>query len=158
MAKRRTTGRKGKTTRSVFKKGKPKTGGRKKGTPNKATQDVRKAIAMIAQNQVEKLQGWIERAARKDPAKGADLFLRMIEYHIPKLNRTEHVGGDGPPIQQQQLPADPQQALEMYFDFIGASPGTSVLVTNEKKPDEPELSPAVPGEVLALPPPERREQ
>lgn len=70
-------------------------GGRRKGTPNKATADVRAAVALMAQRNVGKLEGWLTRVAKKQPAKAADIFLRALEYHIPKLGRTEHTGKDG---------------------------------------------------------------
>lgn len=72
-----------------------KVGGRKKGTPNKATADVRAAVAEIAQNNVAKVQGWLDRTARKQPARAVQLFMDLIEYHIPKLQRTELTGKDG---------------------------------------------------------------
>jgi predicted nucleotidyltransferase len=70
-----------------------KTGGRIKGVPNRTTKDVREAIAVFAEANVTKLQGWLDATAQKDPAKAADLFVRVIEYHIPKLARTELSGG-----------------------------------------------------------------
>jgi uncharacterized protein YbjT (DUF2867 family) len=63
--------------------------GRPPGTPNKATATVREAIALFAEQNVGKLQGWLDRVATRDPAKAADLFARVLEYHIPKLARTE---------------------------------------------------------------------
>jgi hypothetical protein len=63
--------------------------GRPKGKPNKATAAVREAIARFAENNVEQLQSWLEKTAEKNPEKAADLFLRALEYHIPKLARTE---------------------------------------------------------------------
>jgi hypothetical protein len=72
-----------------------KTGGRKAGTPNKATNDVRSAIAILAQNNIEKVQGWLERGARKNPLGAAKVFAAMLEYHVPKLQRTELTGKDG---------------------------------------------------------------
>lgn len=80
-----------------------KTGGRAPGTPNKATQEVREAIALFAQNNASKFAEWIEQTALGDPENGikpqpdkaADLYLKAIEYHIPKLARQEHVGKDG---------------------------------------------------------------
>ena|ERR1700722_1987253 len=63
--------------------------GRPKGVPNRATAAVREAIAAFAEANVEKLQTWLEATARKHPEKAADLFLRALEYHIPKLARTE---------------------------------------------------------------------
>lgn len=63
--------------------------GRPKGVPNRATAAVREAIAAFAEANIGKLQGWLEATARKHPEKAADLFLRALEYHIPKLARTE---------------------------------------------------------------------
>jgi hypothetical protein len=63
--------------------------GRPKGAPNKATAAVREAIALFAEQNVGKLQGWIDRVAVRDPAKAAELFARVLEYHVPKLARTE---------------------------------------------------------------------
>jgi len=84
-----------------------KFGGRVKGTPNKATQDVRAAIAMFAEANVSKLQEWLQATAdgdpengvKPDPAKAADLYLKAIEYHIPKQARIEHTGEGGGPVQ-----------------------------------------------------------
>ena len=75
-----------------------KTGGRKPGTPNKATQDVREAIAIFAQANVGSMDAWLKQVAEKDPAKALDLYLRAIEYHLPKLGRMEHTGQDGGPL------------------------------------------------------------
>lgn len=67
----------------------PKTGGRQRGTVNRVTADVRQAIAIFAQENVHRLQEWLERIAEEDPAKAADLFVRVLEYHVPKLARSE---------------------------------------------------------------------
>jgi hypothetical protein len=74
-----------------------KTGGRKAGVGNKTTVEVREAIALIAQRNVDKFDTWLEQVADVDPYKAADLYLKMIEYHIPKLARTEQTGKDGGP-------------------------------------------------------------
>ena len=66
-----------------------KTGGRTKGTPNKVTAQVREAIAEFAEANVPKLQTWLDAVAEKDPARAAELLLRALEYHVPKLARTE---------------------------------------------------------------------
>lgn len=66
-----------------------KTGGRQKGTPNKATQRVRDAIAVFAEGNVDRLQDWLDAIADDDPAKAADLFIKLLEYHVPKLSRTD---------------------------------------------------------------------
>lgn len=66
-----------------------KTGGRSKGTPNKVTADVRAAIADFAEANVGKCQAWLDAVAAKDPARALELFVRLLEYHVPKLARTE---------------------------------------------------------------------
>lgn len=82
-----------------------KTGGRVAGTPNKATQDVRQAVAAFAEENASNFAEWINTLAygdgdqvKPDPGKAADLYLKAIEYHIPKLARMEHSGIDGKAI------------------------------------------------------------
>jgi len=75
-----------------------KTGGRATGTPNKATADVRAMIAKVAEENATAFGRWLARVAKDDPAKAADLYLKAIEYHIPKLARTEVTGKDGEPV------------------------------------------------------------
>jgi hypothetical protein len=72
--------------------------GRVKGVPNKATADVRTAIAELAQANVSRCQAWLDDIASIDPAKALDLYLRMLEYHVPKLARSEVTGRDGGPV------------------------------------------------------------
>ena len=76
--------------------------GRMKGVPNKATARAREAFAMFVENNVDKMQGWLEDIAN-DPKHGAkvamETLLAVSEYHIPKLARTEHVGDGGGPVE-----------------------------------------------------------
>lgn len=82
--------------------------GRPKGAVNKATKDVKAAIAVFAENNVHKLEEWLETIAygdgdlvKPDPAKAADLYMKVIEYHIPKLARQEVVGDAEQPVALQ---------------------------------------------------------
>lgn len=75
------------------KSGNPK--GRTKGAPNKATRDVREAIALLLQDNAENLSTWLEQVAQDDPGKAIDLVVKLCEYHIPKLGRTEVSGTPG---------------------------------------------------------------
>lgn len=93
-------------------------GGSRKGVPNRATADVRTAIAKIAEQNVGKLSGWLTRIARKDPARAMELYLRMIEYHIPKLTRTEIVKDPprgGRVIDSSQLTAEQREQLRQMI-------------------------------------------
>ena len=75
-----------------------KFGGRVKGTPNKATATAREAIAKLADESAEDFLGWVKAVAKTDPEAAAKLWLAAIEYHIPKLARSEHTGKDGGPM------------------------------------------------------------
>jgi len=79
----------------------PRIGGRQKGTPNKITNEAREAIAMFVDNNAHRLEGWLEQVAEKNPEKAFQLFQSVIEYHIPKLARTEQTltGADGGPVE-----------------------------------------------------------
>lgn len=74
-------------------------GGRPPGSPNKATAEVRAAIAEMMQRAAPQMADWLAQVAATDPAKAFDLALKAAEYHIPKLARTEHVGENGGPVQ-----------------------------------------------------------
>ena len=76
-----------------------KTGGRQKGTPNKATNEARQAISLFVEGNIQRLQEWLDRIADDDPQKAFDSFMKVVEYHIPKLSRAEHTGADGGAIE-----------------------------------------------------------
>lgn len=63
--------------------------GSRKGVPNKSTARVRAAIATFADSHIDDFFSWLEEIALEDKKAAADLFLKTIEYHIPKLARTE---------------------------------------------------------------------
>lgn len=97
-----------------------KTGGRTKGVPNRVTSAARESFALMFDNLAPDVEAWIRQTANgwddevtmgrgesavtvikrvgKDPGKAADLALRLAEYHIPKLGRTEVTGKDGEPV------------------------------------------------------------
>ena len=97
-----------------------KTGGRKPGTPNKATADARQAIASFVDGNAHRLTEWLDQVAegikvekedpttgevtteyvvQPNPAKAFDMFQSVVEYHIPKLARQEVVGDPNAPLQ-----------------------------------------------------------
>ena len=100
-------------------KGKKTGGGSRKGKPNKATADVRAAIVVLAQGNIGKFQGWLDRTARKQPAKAAELFLRVLEYHIPKVSKLELSGPGGMPMAAMKIDTkDPAEAMRQYSLLI----------------------------------------
>lgn len=80
--------------------------GRPKGLPNKATKAAREAIALFVDENADRLQDWLDKIAdglyeydkegqikrvirEPDPEKAFSLFQSVIEYHVPKLQRSE---------------------------------------------------------------------
>lgn len=74
-------------------KGLPKTGGRKVGTPNKVTRNARAQIGELLDGKSHLLPKWLE-AVRKQEGPGAAInaYAKLLEYHVPKLARTEIQG------------------------------------------------------------------
>jgi len=62
---------------------------RQPGTPNKATSRVRNAIALFADKHIDDFFLWLQEVAEEDKKAACDIYLKIIEYHIPKLQRTE---------------------------------------------------------------------
>lgn len=77
--------------------------GRKKGVPNKATRDARAAIADFVNDNAHRLTEWLDRVAIDKPEKAFELFQSVVEYHVPKLARTELVGDSNNPISFQEI-------------------------------------------------------
>jgi hypothetical protein len=82
-------------------KGLPKTGGgSRKGVPNKSTATAREAIARFVDGNADRLNGWLDEVYMQDGPKAAlQCFADFVEFHVPKLARTEHTGKDGGPMQ-----------------------------------------------------------
>lgn len=75
-------------------------------------------IAQVALRNSGKLDAWLARVAKKNPAKAIDLYCKLIEYHIPKLSRQEIVKPDsGPPriLDSSQLSAEQREQLRLML-------------------------------------------
>jgi hypothetical protein len=79
--------------------GKKGASGRKAGVPNKATANAREAIARLVDNNATRMQAWLDAIAEKEGEQAAwRCMVDVIEYHVPKLARTELTGADGQPL------------------------------------------------------------
>lgn len=68
--------------------------------PNKATQTAREAIGRFVDGYAPRVGEWLEEVYETDGPKAAlQCFSDFVEYHVPKLARTEHVGDGGGPVQ-----------------------------------------------------------
>jgi len=85
--------------------------GRPAGTPNKATTQAREAIALFVDGNAHRLTEWLDQVAhgipgqdvKPNPAKAFELFQSVVEYHIPKLARTEVSGPDGEAVKVERI-------------------------------------------------------
>ena len=73
----------------MFQKGKEKTGGKQKGTPNKVTTEIKEAYKLLIEANIPNLTLWLERVAEDDPKEALKYLSALSEYVVPKLARTE---------------------------------------------------------------------
>ena len=71
-----------------------KTGGRQKGTPNKATNEQRERFASVL-NRYSEEDMYDDLMSIEAPQDRLNLICKMAEYTTPKLSRTELTGNDG---------------------------------------------------------------
>ena len=84
--------------------------GRKAGAVNKSTAMAREAIAQFVEGNAHKMQEWLEQVAigvknnddkfivLPNPEKAFGMLQSVMEYHLPKLARTEHTGDEEQPV------------------------------------------------------------
>lgn len=102
--------------------------GRPAGSVNKATSAARKAIGMFVDANSKRLQGWLDDVAngrkgmvsvydakqkkdvlkevwivKPDPLAATQVLQGLVEYHVPKLARTEVTGKDGRDLVPPQI-------------------------------------------------------
>lgn len=80
-----------------FTKGHKKRG-RPPGAPNKVQQSVKEAFELMVKENIPNFNIWIAQIAEKDPAKAMDIILKMSEFIIPKITRSEITAEDGKPF------------------------------------------------------------
>ena len=73
-----------------FTPGQEFSGGRPKGAENKETKKLREAIAAITNGSVEDLQGAFAEIRENNPVKFIEMYLRLLEYTMPKLRSIEN--------------------------------------------------------------------
>lgn len=92
-----------------------KTGGRKPGSPNKATQEFRQTVQDLLDANAANVQRWLKSVAdgdeknklKPDPGRALDLMSKLAEYAAPKLSRTELTGPGGKELAAPQFIVQP---------------------------------------------------
>lgn len=72
--------------------------GRPAGSKNIATQQVRLAYQKLTEDNLGNMTLWLQEIARDNPKEAFELMLKMSEYVLPKLARTEITGAGGEDI------------------------------------------------------------
>ena len=80
-----------------FKKNDPNinTEGRQKGSQNKYTKQVKEAMGMLLENNLDNLSIWLAQVAADDPKAAMDIVIRLSERFVPKLSQQQVTGADG---------------------------------------------------------------
>jgi hypothetical protein len=77
----------------AFKKGESgNPNGRKKGTPNKTTAEIKEIITRIVGNQLEHIEKDLDKIRKTDPAEAMRLSSKFIDYVLPKQTKMEIEG------------------------------------------------------------------
>jgi len=71
-----------------------KGGGRPKGSTNKATKDLRERITLLLDENWEGIQNDLKSLT---PKERIDAYIKLLEYSLPKLNRTQLTAEVGQP-------------------------------------------------------------
>jgi len=66
--------------------------GRPKGKPNRTTEQAKLAITRIANNGLDALREDLEKIRKTNPIEAARLYIKLLEYIIPKMSVTQIEG------------------------------------------------------------------
>jgi len=66
-----------------------KTGGRKKGTPNKLSKAAREAFVATLEGQVPNIEKAFAEVLKKSPEKYLDIFAKYAQYFVPKKSEQD---------------------------------------------------------------------
>jgi hypothetical protein len=74
-----------------FNKGRKKTGGRRRGTPNKSTKHLRACISDIIESELESFS---EKLNQLDPKQRVDTIIKLLPYVMSKIPLEEEEESD----------------------------------------------------------------
>lgn len=73
----------------AFTKGNKLSTGRPKGAINRSTEMMKLTIARAVDNTLNTLSADLEKIRKDDPERAIELALKLMEFTLPKLSRTE---------------------------------------------------------------------
>lgn len=84
--------------------------GRPKSSMNKSSKVLRKSLSFLVEENLEKMNDWIDRIAKDDPRAAFQCMVSIMEFNIPKLTRSvikEEKNDTASQHAAAQLSADP---------------------------------------------------
>ena len=96
-----------------FEKGN-KLGGRRPGALNRSSEEAKLAVARIANQGLDAFREDIEKIRKENPIEAAKLYLRLLEYIVPKKSAIELKGEIKQQIQQVTV-----NVIKKDFNGIG---------------------------------------
>ncbi|MFI3265424.1 MAG: hypothetical protein SNG38_09010 [Rikenellaceae bacterium] len=94
---------------------KPKTGGRQKGTPNRATSTTREWISQLLDSNREQIEQDLQKLEPKDRLQVLEKFM---QYAVPKIQRMELTGRDEKDLIPANLQKNMQDLENNAFELI----------------------------------------
>jgi len=124
--------------------------GRKKGAVNRTTKSAREQFTKLVEMNLDNATEWLQRVARKDPARAFDLLLRASEFVLPKLTRSEFHGPGGQPLPAGTVQEGAQVTIvNQAVLTVSKDDGLSLYreMMNGAAPDKPRLeAPGLPSD------------
>lgn len=72
-----------------FKEGHKKIGGRKKGTPNKTTKELKEHVISLLNSHEADVSSWFDKVAETKPEKALELYIKLLQFVLPKTREQE---------------------------------------------------------------------
>ena len=63
--------------------------GRPKGTPNKATTEIKEAYVNLIHGNLDQIQEWLNRVAQRNPEKAFDMLMKLSPFVLPKKQEVD---------------------------------------------------------------------
>lgn len=109
-----------------FQKGmkRPANAGRKKGTSNRTTEQMRQALATFIDSQIDRLPEWLDEIHEQNGALAAfKCVTALMEYTMPKMNRLEashDIQNTPPVIIVDNIPKTQtaEEAAKRYYELM----------------------------------------
>ena len=76
----------------AFETGHQKVGGRKKGTPNKLTKEMRDVLKGLVAEELDTLG---QRREELEPKDRLEVFIKLLPFMLPKTQSIAHTKGEG---------------------------------------------------------------